>query len=89
MLLGVIFLICEVAMGLEGVRNGVSNARDKDNDARWFRIVGGSRAEKREFPFIASLQNSVCSIQKVYHHKEGCLQPLVPYLKTLKTQKAP
>ena len=61
MRLGSIFLICELAMGLEGVRNGISNARDKDNDARWFRIVGGSRAEKREFPFIASLQNSVCS----------------------------
>ena len=76
-------------MGLEGVSNGVSNSRAQDDDARWFRIVGGSRAEKREFPFIASLQNSVCSIQKVYHHKEGCLQPLVPYLKPLKTQKAP
>ena len=64
MLLGLIFLICEVAMGLEGVRNGTSNARAQDYDSRWFRIVGGSRAEKREFPFIASLQNSVCSIKK-------------------------
>ena len=65
MLLGVIFLICEVAIGLKGVSNGVSNARPQDYDSRWFRIVGGSKAEKREFPFLASLQNSVCSIQKV------------------------
>ena len=59
--LWVLVLICGVAVG---VKNGISNARAQDSDARWFRIVGGSRAAKREFPFIASLQNSVCSIQK-------------------------
>ena len=66
MYLRVLVLICVVSIGLKDVKNGISNAIAHNSDAKWFRIVGGSRAAKREFPFIASLQNTVCSIPKVY-----------------------
>ena len=64
MLLGLIFLICEVAMGLEGVRNGISNARDKDNDARWFRIVGGSKAEKESSHLLLHFRTRCAQYKK-------------------------